>query len=75
MPRLMTLEKSYLNGKTCGECLNYEAQCSTFFASNLGPMRPETDICYFSPGKFNVRWGWTLNDEELEAMKEYRRKR
>lgn len=75
MPRLMTLEKSYLNGKTCGECLNYEAQCSVFLGSDKGPLRPETDICYFSPSKFDIRWGWTLTKEELEVAKDYRRKR
>ena len=61
-------------GKTCGDCLNYEAQCRDLLKGEK-PFSSNTTICYFSPSLFNVPWGYTLPKEELEKLAEYKKHR
>src|SRR5688572_9456915 len=40
-------------GKVCGDCCNFESYCRLAFPSSAGPLNRETDICAYTPSRFN----------------------
>ena len=62
-------------GKICGQCVNYDNNCSWLLRSDIGPLDTSTTICYFEPNRFNVPFAYALSPEEIAKIRSYRRQR